>query len=234
MSKIEDQLLPHQRLVQYNYITLPHDNIGTLMERFGSHPDWILQVNKLSKPEDIRPGMRLKIPVAVPYLRSIWARGRRIHIVEERPYGRKATRASGMIHLSAIDRDDGDPDEVQFLHATWPDPRDKALYSLEWAGLRASRRDGGAYGGVGIQVALHGQSGAGDPDLPETTALAAVWGWGRIFRNGKPLADNVPVHAAILGTSTGSHVFDLIAKAKGLPDGFTHLQARTVDLCLSD
>lgn len=234
MKRIEEQLLPHQRLVQYNYMTLPHDNMATLVERFGCPPEWILYANKLKRAEDVRPGQRLKIPVAVPFLRSIWARGRRIHVVTDRPYGRQFTRAGGMIHLSAIDRsEDSGPDEVQFLHATWPDPRDKGLFTLEWTGLRASRRDGGAYGGVGIQVPLHGPSGAGNSKMPATEALAAVWGWARVYRNGKPVADKAPVHAAI--TSAGGRcVLDVIIEADGLPDRYTHLQARTVDLCLSD
>lgn len=234
MSKIESQLTPHQRLVHYNYVTLPHDNIATIVQRFGSPPEWLLQANKLRKPEDIRPGQRLKIPVAVPVVRSIWARGRRIHAVTDKPYGSKLARAGGLIHLSAIDRPD-DKDEVQFLHATWPDPRDKALYTLEWLGLRENRREGGAYGGVGIQVPLHGRSGAGEESVAETIALAALWGWGRMFRNGHLLADTAPVHAAITSSGDGApHVLELHAKAQGLPGGFVHLQARTVDLCLSD
>lgn len=234
MSKIESQLMPHQRLVHYSYVTLPHDNIATLVQRFGSPPEWILQTNKMKKPEDIRPGQRLKIPVAVPFVRSIWARGRRIQVVTDKPYGSKQARAGGLIHLSAVDRPDGQ-DEMQFLHATWPDPRDKALYTLECLGLRGNRRDGGAYGGVGIQVPLHGRSGAGNESVAETTAVAAIWGWGRVFRNGKLVADKAPVHASITGSGAdASHVLDLIAEAQGLPGGFAHLQARTVDLCLSD
>lgn len=234
MTNIKQQLPPHQRLAHYNYVALPHDNINTIAHRFGCLPDWITQENKLKKPEDIQAGQQLRIPVAVPNLRSMWARGRRIHLFTDQPYGRRIERAGGLIHLSAIDRKERDePSEVQFLHATWSDPRDRGLYTIEWTGLRPAKRDGGAYGGIGIQVPLHGRSGAGQRRQPEVTALVAMWGWGRLFRNGQPIADELPVHAAIALTD-GRHVLDVLVEGKGPPDGFTHLQAHTVDLCMSD
>lgn len=238
MSKIESQLQPHQRLVRYQYVTLPHDNLAKVVERFGCVPDWILEENRLKKPEDIRPGMRLTIPVAVPNLKSAWARGRRVHLITDKPYGGKAVRAGGLVHLSAIDRDDDrEPDQIQFVNASWQDPRNKSVCTLEFTGMRTSKKSGAAYGGVGIQVHFHGKSGVGDADLPGTTALLALWGTASVWRDGKQIAKETPSEASITrsgGTSPHNRLDIVVPDDPNLTGGFLHLQARTVDLWISD
>jgi hypothetical protein len=61
-------------------------------------------------------------------------------------------------------------------------------------------------GGVLVGVRLHGASGLGWPATAPVQAAAAVWGVGRVSRNGQLLTDRALVHAAAL--SAGAHADD--------------------------
>jgi hypothetical protein len=61
-------------------------------------------------------------------------------------------------------------------------------------------------GGVMLDQALHGGSGLGFPSTTQVQAAAAVWGVGRVWRNGQLLTDTAVIHAAAL--SRGAHADD--------------------------
>jgi hypothetical protein len=61
-------------------------------------------------------------------------------------------------------------------------------------------------GGVMLDQALHGGSGLGFPSTTQVRAAAAVWGVGRVWRNGQLLTDSAVIHAAAL--SQGAHADD--------------------------
>jgi hypothetical protein len=61
-------------------------------------------------------------------------------------------------------------------------------------------------GGVMLDQALHGGSGLGFPSTTQVQAAAAVWGVGRVWRNGQLLTDSAVIHAAAL--SRGAHADD--------------------------
>ena len=61
-------------------------------------------------------------------------------------------------------------------------------------------------GGVMLDQALHGGAGLGFPSTTQVHAAAAVWGVGRVWRNGQLLTDSAVIHAAAL--SRGAHADD--------------------------
>jgi hypothetical protein len=61
-------------------------------------------------------------------------------------------------------------------------------------------------GGVMVGQELHGNTGLGSPNMTRVQAAAAVWGVGRVWRNGALLTDTALIHAAAL--SRGAHADD--------------------------
>ena len=61
-------------------------------------------------------------------------------------------------------------------------------------------------GGVVTDRWLHGDSGLGFPGMTRVYAAAALWGVGRVWRNGELLTDAAIIHAAAL--SQGAHADD--------------------------
>ncbi len=61
-------------------------------------------------------------------------------------------------------------------------------------------------GGVMVGTELHGNTGLGSPTMTRVQAAAAVWGVGRVWRNGALLTDTALIHAAAL--SRGAHADD--------------------------
>ncbi|HEX8822579.1 MAG TPA: hypothetical protein VF794_21815, partial [Archangium sp.] len=61
-------------------------------------------------------------------------------------------------------------------------------------------------GGVMVGQELHGNTGLGSPNMTRMQAAAAVWGVGRVWRNGALLTDTALIHAAAL--SRGAHADD--------------------------
>jgi hypothetical protein len=61
-------------------------------------------------------------------------------------------------------------------------------------------------GGVMVGQELHGNTGLGSPNMTRVHAAAAVWGVGRVWRNGALLTDTALIHAAAL--SSGAHADD--------------------------
>jgi hypothetical protein len=61
-------------------------------------------------------------------------------------------------------------------------------------------------GGVVLGQDLHGSSGLGSPAMTRVQAATAVWGVGRVWRNGALLSDTAVIHVAAL--SQGAHADD--------------------------
>jgi hypothetical protein len=71
-------------------------------------------------------------------------------------------------------------------------------------------------GGVVVNQDLHGTSGLGVSHMPRTRAAAAVWGVGRVWRNGEVLTDTALIHAAALsrGVHADDETFRVLASAR--------------------
>jgi hypothetical protein len=71
-------------------------------------------------------------------------------------------------------------------------------------------------GGVVMNQDLHGTSGLGVSHMPRMRAAAAVWGVGRVWRNGDLLTDTALIHAAALsrGVHADDETFRVLASAR--------------------
>lgn len=223
-----------QKLVQYDYVVLPGDTSLKIAERFGCLPAWVLEANKLKEDRELAPGRRIKVPVAVPIVSTAWARGRKLAVYQDRPFGSRLQQTTGMVHASVIDRGDqpgGSGDELQFCHATflWPDGGTMTVSAS------GTSRDA-PFGGVALLREIHGDSGWGSSRAPRTLAYLAAWGTAEVFRDGKRLASSAPLHMSVVRGEGGRLRLDLVLDGdgtQGIPGGFLHVQAAEVDLALS-
>ena len=71
-------------------------------------------------------------------------------------------------------------------------------------------------GGVVVNQDMHGATGLGVSHMPRVHAAAAMWGVGRVWRNGELLTDTALIHAAALsrGVHADDESFRLLASAR--------------------
>lgn len=225
---------PLQKLVQYDYVVLPGDTSLKIAERFGCLPAWVLEANKLKDDKGLTPGRRIKVPVAVPIVSTAWARGRKLAVFGERPFGGRSQPTIGMIHASVIDRGNQGGsvgDELQFCHATFVSPQGGTATVAATGTARNA-----AFGGVGLLRQIHGDTGHGFPQAPRSLAYLAAWGAADVFRDGKRVAGSAPLHVSVIPGDSGRLQFDLVVGPDSnlnTPGGFLHLRAAEVDLALS-
>ncbi len=242
-----------QKSATYDYMVLPGDTLEVIAVRFGSHPAWIIDSNKL-KEAQVATGTRLKIPVAIAPGRTAWARGRQAHLITGKPGGDQVKPTTGILTVSAVDLTDqdstGSPDAVQVLHSTFRDPRDNAVYTVAFRQLLPIGKDHPHLGGVGILKWIFGETGIGTREWPKTLAYLTVWGTSDVYKNAQPLEKGAYTHLWVgqalrdqKGTPTAApNPADLEAHLvlagpggrndplKGTPEPFIHLFCRDVDL----
>ncbi len=178
MSKDSPANQKNQKIVQFHYILLPDDNALTLAERFGTHPAIILEVNKLKDEKDLKPGLKLKIPVAMPGGRGAWVRGSEAHVVTGKIYTGAPKGTTGLLHASCTE------EVVQFCHAHYLDPRDKEYWTVSFRSL-AKPDKSGRLAGVNLLKPVGGEGGLGCPELPKHLAYVAFGGKCDVYRGGK-------------------------------------------------
>src|SRR5687768_12796695 len=80
---------------------------------------------------------------------------------------------------------------------------------------------------------MHGETGIGTAKLPKMTPAISLYGWGRVTRNGQPLAAMVPVHVMVTEKGPLKGVMlEVDTEEKTLPDvpdGYLHFMWPAVD-----
>lgn len=228
---------PNQKVVQIEYILLPDDNALTLTERFGTHPAVILELNKLKEEKDLKPGIKLKIPVAVPTVRGAWIRGRDTHVVTGKIYTGSPKGTTGLLHASCTE------EAVQFCHAYYLDPRDKEYWMVSLRSLAKSDKSD-RLAGINLLKPIGGDSGLGSAELPKHLAYVACGGKCDVYRGGKEAKRGIYCELlageairdkktmALGKPSSGSVQAHLFVSGAG-PEGFISLFFPRVDICLS-
>lgn len=237
MSQRSQPQLPDQKIITFDYIVLPGDNPATLAERFGTHPAFVLEQNKLKDEKDLKPGVKLKIPVAVPTVKGIWARGREAHAVYGKPYTGTPKGTAGLLHASCTE------EALQFCHAYYLDPKDKEYKAISFRGTGKPEKSG-RLSGISILKIVGGDSGLGNPELPKHLGYLALGGKCDLFRGGKEeqkgaygellvgqaIRDRKTLEVGRL--SSGSIQAHLFVHGAG-PEGFISLFFGQVDLCVT-
>lgn len=80
------------------------------------------------------------------------------------------------------------------------------------------------WNGVAFNHGMHGETGIGTPKLPKMTPAISIYGWGKVTRDGQPIAAMAPVHVMVTEEGPMKGVMlEVDTEGKGLrdvPDGY--------------
>lgn len=88
------------------------------------------------------------------------------------------------------------------------------------------------WNGVAFHHAMHGETGIGTAKLPLMTPDISIYGWGKVYRNGRLIAAMAPVHAMVTSKGAMSGIMlEVESEEKaliGVPDGYITVHWPTV------
>ncbi len=125
-------------------------------------------------------------------------------LVTESPYSNRLELIDAVFSVSGTDitpRDSGTSKDTASLAVTYSSKRGsltgKDIYTIELKQLLTEGVSHTFYGGVGTDVAVHGNTGIGTRYLPRSDAYLTLWGLADVKKNGEPLVENAFVHFMI-------------------------------------
>lgn len=95
------------------------------------------------------------------------------------------------------------------------------------------------WNGVVFNHAMHGDTGIGTSKLPKMVPAISIYGWGRVSRDGQPIATMAPVHVMVTNKGPMQGVMLEVATEDkslvGVPDGYlTFMWPRIATLVMPD
>ncbi|PUU88094.1 MULTISPECIES: hypothetical protein [Halanaerobium] len=116
------------------------------------------------------------------------------------PFSNNVKEITGKLNIEVWDRtilDTPKSQDIAALTAEFTDPSGKNTYQVKLQKLIPVGPDHQFFGGAGTNIFMHGTTGIGDPQMPNSWSYLTLWGMGNFYRNGKLLDTNRIVHVMV-------------------------------------
>ena len=177
--------------------------LGTKISvRASSNVLWILPGKRELDPEVFgtpdAPKMVEELPINA---RTVSEDGNTFTTTKEpTPFSNKVAEVGGEISIEVDDRsplDNPDSLDKANLTASFTGPEGVNEYRVELEKVIPVGPEHQFFGGVGTDVYMHGSTGIGEPLMPAVWSYVTLWGYGKVYRNGKLVGEKRLIHSMV-------------------------------------